>query len=191
MAHRRRCAMPWLETDTMKERSLFVLDFDSGLFSMSELCERHGISRPTGYKWWERYRTEGLQALQDRSRRAQSCPHRTDAQVEKALVALRRAHPGWGPVTLLQRLKMRIEHLQALQQRHRSPTRMCTAQGNQGLLHLGIGSMRAALRTPRPVLQRLQSLGPVTRPPLVARGPADALAGERYDEREEFGCAGF
>lgn len=103
--------MPWLETDAMKERSLFVLDFDSGLFSMSELCERHGISRPTGYKWWARYRSEGLQALQDRSRRAQSCPHRTDAQVEKALVALRRVHPGWGPVTLLQRLKMLDAHL--------------------------------------------------------------------------------
>ena len=29
--------MPWLETDAMKERSLFVLYYESGLFSMSEL----------------------------------------------------------------------------------------------------------------------------------------------------------
>jgi len=60
-----------------EKRSLFVLDFDSGLFSMSELCERYGISRPTGYKWWARYRTEDCRRCRDRSRRAQSCPHRT------------------------------------------------------------------------------------------------------------------
>jgi transposase-like protein len=89
--------MAWLETDVMKQRSLFVLDFDSGLFSMSELCERYGISRPTGYKWWARYCNEGLPALQDRSRRAHRCPHRTEAAAEEALVDLRRAHPGWGP----------------------------------------------------------------------------------------------
>jgi transposase InsO family protein len=98
--------MPWLETDAMKERSRFVLDYESGLFSMSELCERYGISRPTGYKWWARYEAQGLQALQDRSRRPQSCPHRTDARTEQALVTLRREHPTWGPVTLLDRLKM-------------------------------------------------------------------------------------
>ena len=53
----------------MNERSLFVLDSDSGLFSMSESSERFGISRPTCYKQWARYRTEGLQALQIRSRK--------------------------------------------------------------------------------------------------------------------------
>lgn len=97
--------MAWLETDVMKQRSLFVVDFESGLFSMSELCERYGISRPTGYKWWVRYCEDGLPGLQDRSRRAQSCPHRTHAAVEQALLELRRAHPSWGPVTLLQRLR--------------------------------------------------------------------------------------
>src|SRR5258708_21021371 len=106
MAHRRRCAMRWLETDVIKERTRFVLDYESGLFTMSELCERFGISRQTGYALWERYQEQGLPGLQDRARGPKSCPHKTLPQVEQAPVSLRRAHPNWGPVTLLQRLAM-------------------------------------------------------------------------------------
>ena len=96
--------MPWLETDVIKERTRFVLDYESGLFTMSELCERFGISRQTGYVLWERYQEQGLAGLQDRTRGPKSCPHKTLPQVEQALASLRREHPNWGPVTLLQRL---------------------------------------------------------------------------------------
>lgn len=43
--------MPWLETDPVKERRRFILEAMGGLVSHTELCERHGISRRTGYKW--------------------------------------------------------------------------------------------------------------------------------------------
>ena len=49
--------MPWLETDPMNERKRFILEATAGLFSHSELCRRHDISRKTGYKWLERYET--------------------------------------------------------------------------------------------------------------------------------------
>ena len=97
--------MPWLETDVIKERTRFVLDYESELFSMTELCERHGISRQTGYALWARYRAQGLAGLQDRPRGPQSCPHKTPREVEQALVSVRRKYPRWGPVTLLQRLE--------------------------------------------------------------------------------------
>lgn len=96
--------MPWLETDVIKERNRFVLDYESGLFAMSELCERYGISRPTGYELWARYQAEGLRGLADRPHGAKSCPHKTAVEVERALVRLRLKYPKWGPVTLLQRL---------------------------------------------------------------------------------------
>lgn len=96
--------MPWLETDLIKERTRFVLEHESGLFTMSELCERFGISRQTGYELWRRYQAQGLAGLQDRARGPKSCPHKTLPEVERALVDLRGAHPNWGPVTLLQRL---------------------------------------------------------------------------------------
>ncbi|HWA11556.1 MAG TPA: IS481 family transposase [Burkholderiales bacterium] len=96
--------MPWLETDVIKERTRFVQEFESGLFTMSELCERFGISRQTGHTMWQRYQAEGLAGLQDRVRGPKSCPHKTPQEVEQALVQLRQAHPHWGPVTLLSRL---------------------------------------------------------------------------------------
>jgi transposase InsO family protein len=103
--------MPWLETDVIKERTRFVLEHESGLFTMSELCERFGISRQTGYELWGRYQAQGLRGLQDRPRGPKSCPHKTLLEVEQALVSLRRQYPNWGPVTLLQRLAKLQPHL--------------------------------------------------------------------------------
>ena len=66
--------MPWLETSSMRERQRFIDDLYRGLFSMTELCARYGISRKTGYKWLGRYGEQGRAGLGDRSRRhAGSC----------------------------------------------------------------------------------------------------------------------
>ena len=46
--------MPWQETDPVRERRHFAQDLESGLWSMTELCRRYGISRNTGYKWLAR-----------------------------------------------------------------------------------------------------------------------------------------
>jgi putative transposase len=51
--------MPWAETGPMKERMRFVTDAERGLYSVSQLCERYGISRRTGYKWLARYEANG------------------------------------------------------------------------------------------------------------------------------------
>ena len=88
--------MPWLETDPMQERKRFVSEAQGGLFSFSQLCERYGISRNTGYKWLDRYELDGPEALADRSHRPHSCPHATDPQVLEAALALRRRRPRWG-----------------------------------------------------------------------------------------------
>jgi hypothetical protein len=46
--------MPWMETNAKKQRQQFYRDYASGQWSMSELCDRYQISRPTGYKWVDR-----------------------------------------------------------------------------------------------------------------------------------------
>ena len=95
--------MPWLETDTMDQRCKFVISYLSGQFEMTELCRSYGISRPTGYKWVERYRQQGALGLQERSRAPTRCPHRMSEQAAQWLLAERRAHPSWGPRKLLRR----------------------------------------------------------------------------------------
>lgn len=91
--------MPWNQTCPMSERAKFALAAEEGLFSMTELCRRFGISRKTGYKWLGRYREGGLEALEDRSRAPKTIPHQTPEPVEKALVALRQKHPRGAPAS--------------------------------------------------------------------------------------------
>jgi len=91
----------WSETTKMRERMRFVLDAEGELFTMTELCERYGISRMTGHKWVRRFREDGVGGLGDRSRAPEHCPHRTDAAVVGALVEARHRHPNWGARKLI------------------------------------------------------------------------------------------
>ncbi len=93
--------MPWEETTHMEQRGRFVEEFGSTLYTVTELCERYGISRKTAYKWLNRWSQEGEEGLQDRSRAPKSSPGRTDDSVVERLLDLRRKHPTWGPRKLL------------------------------------------------------------------------------------------
>lgn len=89
----------------MPERERFVADQWSGLYHMTELCARYGVSRKTGYKWLGRFQEGGRAALRNRSRAPHRCPHRIPAAVAQLLCAARRAHPAWGPAKLLDWLR--------------------------------------------------------------------------------------
>lgn len=51
--------MPWLETSPVEQRERFIADHRRGLYTMTELCARYGISRKSGYKWLERFEEGG------------------------------------------------------------------------------------------------------------------------------------
>jgi transposase-like protein len=97
--------MPWKETCVMDERTKFIAEWLQREGSVVELCERHGISRKTGYKWIGRY--EAGAGLKDRSR----APHRPgnglEEEIIEAIVDLRMDRPSWGP----RKLKARLERL--------------------------------------------------------------------------------
>ena len=96
--------MPWEETEPMIERIRFVLDVESGVFQFSEICQRYGVSRKTGYKWLKRFLEGGVEALRDQSRAPHHCPHKTPKEVEDKIVKMREKHKS-GPVTLRYRLE--------------------------------------------------------------------------------------
>jgi transposase len=70
----------------MEERMRFVTEWERGLYRMSELCERFGVSRRTGYKWLGRWEEEGAAGLGDRSRAPRGCPHRVREEVAARLI---------------------------------------------------------------------------------------------------------
>jgi transposase InsO family protein len=92
-----------METDRLSQRRLFVEDAETGRWTMTELCARYGISRPTGYLWRDRYRAEGLPGLAARSSAPHRCPHQTPAAIAAQIVAARRRY-GWGAKKLRRRL---------------------------------------------------------------------------------------
>lgn len=93
--------MPWSEMSPMDQKTQFIADYRRGLYSLAELCRRFGISRKTGYKWIERYKTLGVSGLTDRSRRPDSCPHETEPKIVEAILCARRRHPTWGAKKLI------------------------------------------------------------------------------------------
>jgi len=98
--------MPWQETNPVLERHHFAHDLASGHWTMTELCDRYGISRNTGYKWLHRFEQQGPPGLLDRSRAPRSSPHETPDDVV-ALILQEHTRFGWGARKILKRLHTR------------------------------------------------------------------------------------
>lgn len=88
--------MPWKEVNTVDLRREFVRLVGSGSLDVTELCQRYGISRKTGYKWLRRYALEGDSGLVDRSRCPHHQPRRSAASVEQVVLEARQRFPDWG-----------------------------------------------------------------------------------------------
>lgn len=89
--------MPWQETCAMTERMRFVLAVQSDTETVAACCRRFGISRKTGYKWLERFESEGAGGLGDRSRSPHRSPRAVSEAQREAAIALRSRYPSWGP----------------------------------------------------------------------------------------------
>lgn len=88
--------MPWKDTLKMNEK----IDFAMKCLTTSnfrQLCQEHGISAKTGYKWKERFLNNGLAGLEDESRRPQGHADELSEAVVCEMVLLKQAHPHWGP----------------------------------------------------------------------------------------------
>ena len=93
--------MPWKETDVMKERVKFVLEWEKrwndgeGLLNFSELCRELGVSRQVGYDWVNRYREArfDVEAVKERSRRPRSSPMRVRIEVSRISPVAHRDEP--------------------------------------------------------------------------------------------------
>src|SRR5712691_7650409 len=88
--------MPWRESSMLDAKMRFVVAWEDGDLSFSELCRQHGISRKTGYKLISRYEVEGIEGLKERSRAPHHHPNAVAAPVAAALLEVRRRHPSWG-----------------------------------------------------------------------------------------------
>ena len=83
-------------------------EFDLDVFTVSELCRRHDISRETFY-CWKRRRDDGDENwFEERSHAPLNCPHAMSKKIEKTVLLLRKRFRHFGPKKLHARLL--IEH---------------------------------------------------------------------------------
>lgn len=88
--------MPWSETNAMKERCRFVIRALEPGANKSELSREFGISRPTGDKWIKRYLSEGLDGLNEQSRKPNRSPLATSSEVVCEIIRIRNNRQSWG-----------------------------------------------------------------------------------------------
>ncbi|SHQ55630.1 transposase for ISMyma05 [Mycobacteroides abscessus subsp. bolletii] len=91
----------------VEQRYQAVLAVISDGLSISQVASKVGVSRQTLHVWLARYEAQGLDGLADRSHRPRRCPHQMPAQVEAAVLELRRSRPYWGPRRLVFELAKR------------------------------------------------------------------------------------
>ena len=89
--------MPWPEASAAGEQRRFIAAWLRGEETVAALCRRFGISRKPGYTRINRFKAWGYAGLGDRSRAPHTHPLATSTEVARQLLAVKRAHPTWGP----------------------------------------------------------------------------------------------
>jgi putative transposase len=97
--------MPWTQTDAVLERQKFVKVVLSGRWTMTETCQRFGISRQTGYEVMARHAERGMAGLSDASRAPRTHPNQSPPEIEAAVLRVRKARPTWGSKKILATLE--------------------------------------------------------------------------------------
>ena len=64
--------------------------------TVTAVCRRYGISRETYYVYLRRFRSEGIEGLEPRSREPIHQPQRMQEEIEAHICVLRKDHPKWG-----------------------------------------------------------------------------------------------
>ena len=98
-------SMAWENFTLEKQRLDLVEAFELGEISKEEICKKFGVSKKTGYKWYNRYRKLGKDGLKDLSKTPHKLPYKySDDQIER-LINYKRERLKWGPKKILVKLK--------------------------------------------------------------------------------------
>ena len=84
----------------MDQRVAFIAEWLRDEWTMTELAARYQVSRKTAYKWVDRYEADPAAGLGDRSRAPKTHGRSMADPMRDAILALRGAHPQWGPKKL-------------------------------------------------------------------------------------------
>ena len=99
---------------------LLIVERSRAGWPQARIAEQLGVSRGTAKKWIDRYKTEGVAGLEDRSSRPHASPRRTSVEVEARVLALR-AERHRGAVFLAGELGLVASTVGRILRRHQVP----------------------------------------------------------------------
>jgi transposase InsO family protein len=103
--------MALAELSMVEQRYLAVREvLDTGA-TITDVATRHGVDRRTLHRWLVRYASDGIGALAEKSTKPDRCPHQLSAVIEARIIAMRTTHPGWGPRTILTKLRKEFDEV--------------------------------------------------------------------------------
>ena len=88
--------MPRKETTTMEQKVEFICQWNSGMYTITELCQAFGISRPTAYRLIHGYEKHGIEGLLEKSRAPRNHPNKTKEEIENKILELKGKYKLWG-----------------------------------------------------------------------------------------------
>ena len=81
--------MPWKESRIVDQRLQFLSSYQKEEMSVSDLCREFGVSRPTGYRWINRYKeVEALKSTDRSSATGFEVAEKRTLQALRQIVAL-------------------------------------------------------------------------------------------------------
>ena len=89
--------MPWEETFVMDEKVKLIADCLKKEYSITDLSRYYSVSRKTIYKWFNRYQTGGLEALEELPCTPHSHPATTSNEIADIIIKVKLKHETWGP----------------------------------------------------------------------------------------------
>jgi putative transposase len=96
--------MPFKETCAVEERIAMFRDYETGAFTVTDLCRRYEVSRETFYVWKRRRDAGNEWWFEERSRAPEHCPQATPQAQVAQIVAMRKRFPRFGARKVLSKL---------------------------------------------------------------------------------------
>lgn len=89
--------MAWKEVKVLEQRKLFIIDYLSNNYNISQLCRIYGISRPTAYLWIKRFEEKGELGLINQSPAPHNQPFKTPDYIIDEILHLKCNKTNLGP----------------------------------------------------------------------------------------------
>lgn len=89
--------MMWGWVSMEQQKLEFIEEILKRECTFGEICCKFGISRKTGYKWYNRFLVKGLEGLIEKSRAPHCHPNQIDPLAVETIISIKKQFPYWGP----------------------------------------------------------------------------------------------